>query len=727
MMVHFLIPIASALLSVALAVVALRSGWRSPVHRLFAIGMIAIALKEGCSYIIMLAVTPAQAILWQHLRLFLSTCTLTIWLLFSLRFARAAYTEFLKSWRPIAMILCACPLLLQVFFGASLFTDVFALSTARWVLRLAWSGQLVLLTFLLGAVLIVVNLETTLRASTGVMRWQIKFMVLGLGGIFAAQIYTNSQALLVSSIDTALEQFNSAAIIVADVLIIFSLARSRLLSADIYLSQSFLYNSITLTIVGIYLISVGLLAKVVGYLGGYYGLTISTFMLFLALVGLSVVLLSGQLKQRFRRFINYHLKRPQYDYRKEWVTFTERTTSILDKKHLCAAVAGMVSDTLGIPAVTIWLSRETDKRLSVGGSTIISVNQGRDLKSAEEALRTSILRIRPQQGVVDFDQSEDDSVGTFKRSYAKEFRQIQMRYCVSLIAGGQNLGIMTLSDRLTREPLSLEDLDLLKTVADQTASRLLNAKLTEQLVRAREMEALQTVSAFFVHDLKNVATTLSLTLDNFRAYRDDPEFRQDALKTMAQSVDKINRLCTRLSLQRKRPELKLRKADLNEVVLSTVASFNGSLKAVLVQDLKPLPCVLMDPEEMQKVLVNLVLNANEAAGKDGKIEIATAEKDGSVVLSVSDDGCGMSDDFVSKSLFQPFQTTKKHGLGIGLFQSKSIVEAHGGKIEVESEEGKGSTFTIVVPVGKEGTVASHWWLVGEVKKGCASGAGELET
>jgi signal transduction histidine kinase len=100
---------------------------------------------------------------------------------------------------------------------------------------------------------------------------------------------------------------------------------------------------------------------------------------------------------------------------------------------------------------------------------------------------------------------------------------------------------------------------------------------------------------------------------------------------------------------------------------------------------------------MQKVVTNLVMNAHDAIGGKGNIRVATAARDHHVTLTVSDDGCGMSREYVNKMLFKPFHSTKKRGMGIGLFHSKMIVEAHHGKIEVESEEGKGTTFRVILP------------------------------
>lgn len=254
--------------------------------------------------------------------------------------------------------------------------------------------------------------------------------------------------------------------------------------------------------------------------------------------------------------------------------------------------------------------------------------------------------------------------------------------------------------KLTKEEFSLEDLDLLKTIADQVAVTLLNIRMTNRLGQAKEMEAFQTMSAFFVHDLKNLASKLSLTMQNLPIHFDNPEFRSDALRAISDSVAKINTMSGGLSLLRQKIVLQPTETDLNELVANTLHTLNGC-KASIVQDLKPISKCLMDSEQIQKVLTNLTLNANEAVGNGGEICVATEQINDWIVLSVSDNGCGMSKEFIEKSLFHPFQTTKKQGLGIGLFHSKMIVEAHKGRIKVESEEGKGSTFRVMLPLKTE--------------------------
>ena len=279
------------------------------------------------------------------------------------------------------------------------------------------------------------------------------------------------------------------------------------------------------------------------------------------------------------------------------------------------------------------------------------------------------------------------------------FGESRMRYAIGLQAGGELIGVLILNDdRVGGENnLSVEDLALLDTLAAQLSASLLNLKLSARLRHVQEMETFQMVSTFFVHDLKNVASRLSLTMQNLPANFDNPEFRKDALWVISTSLTKIDDMCNRVAMLKRNMDLKLAQCDLNSVVAATLAEFKANLKAKLEQDLQPVPKVLMDSGQIQTVLTNLVMNANEAVNGNGVIRVATTYDGSSVGFAVRDNGCGMTQEFIEKSLFRPFQTTKKKGLGIGLFQSKLIVEAHRGTVEVTSTVGTGTEFRIMLP------------------------------
>ena len=286
-----------------------------------------------------------------------------------------------------------------------------------------------------------------------------------------------------------------------------------------------------------------------------------------------------------------------------------------------------------------------------------------------------------------------------------QFQKGGTRACVPLVAGGQVLGVITLADRVSGLRLSIEDFDLLKSVGDQVAASLLNAQLSQHLLETKQWEAFQTMSAFFVHDLKNTASTLSLMLQNLPTHFNDPAFRQDALRGISKTVTHINDLINRLSLLRAELTVRPIETDLNDLVGTALDGLDQAPDLQIVKDLKPLPRLLVDPSQILKVFTNLLLNARDAVGKQGQIHIATTQRNGWAVLSVMDNGCGMSPEFLKRSLFRPFQTTKRQGIGIGMCQSKMIVDAHRGAIEVESEPGQGTTFRVLLPLPSEPTQA----------------------
>jgi putative PEP-CTERM system histidine kinase len=649
----------------------------SLAHWIFAVGMIALGIEAVFTGLSNYALMPAEVLRWQGLKFFFTCFVPGIWLLFSLTYGRANYREFLTHLKWLILAFFILLVGLATIFGGQFFAaEPVQSQISAELIGIGWAGYLFHLLFLLAAVLVMVNLEKTLRASMGHMRWQIKFMALGVGGLFAVRTYTASQTILFRTLNLDLEIINIYTLFAASVLILKALSRARLFNVDFYVSQSFLYNSLVILFVGIYLLAVAVLAKLATYFEGPIGIPIQAFWVFLGLLGLAILLLSDRLRKQLKRFINRHFKRPIYDYRKEWVNFTQQTTLVTEIKDLCSIVTRMVAKTLDILSVTIWLVDEPQDRVKVGGTTVFSDQQIQEVASAEGEVAELIRTLRLENPPIDFDYSQGLRSEESEEAGGNFYERTKIRHCIPLIASGKFLGAMTLGDKVGREPFSVEDFDLLKTIADQAASSLSNLKLSADLRQVKEAEAFQSMSAFFIHDLKNLASKLSLTMQNLPIYFNNPEFRNDMLRTISQSLDKINGMCSRLSSLSQKLELNPAEVDINELVKNTCSSLNGCFKTFAIMDLRVVPKLFLDAEQIQKVLLNLLMNANEAIKDAGEIRIATSQQEHHVILSVSDNGCGMSRQFIEQFLFRPFQTTKKQGMGIGLYHSKLIIEAH---------------------------------------------------
>jgi len=543
------------------------------------------------------------------------------------------------------------------------------------------------------------NLERTFRHATGHMRWQTKFMFLGIGSIFIVHLFTDSQAVLFRGINTGMDSIALGVLLIADIFILRSLFRGKPLDVGIHLSHQFLYNSATVFIVGIYFISVGIIAWFSLHFEWIRDVHLIIFLLFLSVTGIAIVLLSDRFRMKRKRFISRHFKRPQYDYQKIWEDFTERTATITKISSLCDVIVKMVSETLEILSVSIWLVDERYEELRLGGSTVFTSAQAEKLSFYGRGGTALIGAMLNQIMPVDLKGREDDWVEDLRRTYGiDETKESRIRYCVPLNASGRLIGIMTLSEKVFYEPLTFEETELVKTMADQAAAGLLNLRLSERLRQSQELEAFQSMSAFFMHDLKNLASKLSLVTQNLPVHIDNPEFRNDALKTISQSVTKINTMSSRLSLLSQKLDLSFRETDVNDLVASAISDTKNYGLAPISQNLDTVPPLFLDHEQIHKVLENLLMNAYDALGENGHITVTTRVHDTWAEISVHDNGYGMSKEFMEKNLFRPFQTTKKQGMGIGLYHCKTIIEAHGGRIEVESEERKGTSFRILLPV-----------------------------
>lgn len=672
---------------------------RSHAPWLFASGMLLLAIESLFSGLSATAHAAGEVIFWQRWRLVVMAALPATWLAFSAVYARANPAQALSRWR----LSFGLGLLVPVLIAGTLFSKLVQLEVPKGAssafLVLGPGARLLHMALLLGAILLLVNLERTFRSAVGTMRWRIKFMVLGIGVLFTARVYTSSQSLLFRNIDLSFQAVNSVALILGCLLIVRALFRAGHFEVTVYPSQQVLHNSFTILLAGVYLFIVGVLAKLVSTLGGDAAFQLKALLILVSLILLSMLLLSDRVRMRTKRFVSRHFQRPLYDYRTVWRTFTEGTARKVDQTELSSAIIKLLSEIFEALSVNLWLMDDKKQNFVFTGSTsILSTKAGEGkIEPADTAEIKQALIAHPDP--IDIDASTEAWAAAVRRSHPDQFRHGANRVCVPLISGGELLGFVTLGDRVGGQPFSLQDFDLLKAVADQASASILNMQLGGKLSQAKQLEAFQTMSAFFVHDLKNTASTLSLMLKNLPIHYDDPQFREDALRGIGKTVTHINDLITRLSVLRHEMGIKPVEADLNKLVEETLAACHQVDGFDVRKDLEPLPRVRMDPSQIEKVITNLLINAREAIGPTGSVRVHTARANGWAALEVSDDGCGMSREFIENRLFRPFETTKKKGIGIGMFHCKMILDAHSGRIEVESEPGRGTTFRILLPLG----------------------------
>ena len=302
---------AAALFSGALGLLVLLHKPRSVASWCFFAGMEMLAVKSALDGVSLDAFLPEKVIYWQTLAFGAESCLPGIWLWFSLTYSRRDRRRFLGRWRLLLAVVLLLPVAVSLGFRAELlhFLSQSESGQVSW-LSFGRAAKALNILFLIATVLILMNLEETFRAAVGTMRWRIKFLILGIGVVFGARIYVQSQALLFSGYELALTRIESVALLVGCTLIAIGYLRSGFAEIEVYPSHAVLQRSVTVLLAGGYLFVVGVLAQIVAHLRGVGGLQIQGFLVLSGTAVLAVLLISDRFRQRLQQFVSRHFKRP---------------------------------------------------------------------------------------------------------------------------------------------------------------------------------------------------------------------------------------------------------------------------------------------------------------------------------------------------------------------------------------------------------------------------------
>jgi putative PEP-CTERM system histidine kinase len=450
-------------------------------------------------------------------------------------------------------------------------------------------------------------------------------------------------------------------------------------------------------VAGAYLLVVGLLAKLVSALGAAGWFPLVTFSIVMGGLGVGLLFLSDRVRQRVKQFVSRNFRRPFHDYRTVWASFTERTATMVTESDFGREVAKLIAETFEVLSASIWLVDEDSKEFRCVASTAMESEAGSNSLERVPAPTELVSALVSQDYPFHLESGTGVAMELLGKLVPEHFRKGGGRLCLPLRSGGEFLGTLMLGDRVSGVSFSVDDFDLLKCIGDHVAARLRNLRLSDRLVQAKEMEAFQTMSAFFVHDLKNTASTLSLMLQNMARHFDDPAFREDAMRGLGRSVEHINQLVAELTVLRQKLDPRWQNFEVEPAVRELTGRLDWSSGVRLHLAPGGAGVISADPAMMEKVFTNLVINAREAVGATGEVWVRTGRLGEWAYLEVEDNGPGMNPDFVRQSLFKPFRTTKKKGLGIGLFHCKMMVEVHRGRIEVQTAPGKGTLVRVLLP------------------------------
>ena len=548
----------------------------------------------------------------------------------------------------------------------------------------------VLLVLALCGLLVVEQLFRNLAEGS---RWSAKPVCLALVCIFGFDIYLLAEALLLGAFDENAVHMRGAVQALAVPLLFVAARRSTRWVNKLQVSRAAAFYSATLILAGGYLLFMSAVGYYVRYFGGDWGRALQLGLLAAGLALLALLVFSGSVRSWLKVFVNKHFYSYRYDYREEWLRFTTMLSTKGTPQEVGDVILRGLSKMVECQSGSLWTRVDESASAFVQISTFNSPA----IEGLEDADSEFCRFLGAEGWVVDLDEFRSSprrygalSLPTWLLGSANSW------LVVPLMAGDALQGFVVLERPLTAIKLNWEVLDLLKTAGRQAASHLAQMQATEALLEARKFESFNRMSAFVVHDLKNIVAQLSLMLKNAERLRDNQEFQQDMLMTVESSLEKMRRLMLQLR-EGAVPSGGSRGVELTRVLhrLSALATSQGRRLEVDEQERLS---TRGHEDRLERVLGHLVQNALDATPPSGKVWLQVSRHSGQILLTVGDTGAGMTEEFVRTRLFRPFNTTKSSGMGIGSYESFQYLRELGGSITVHSKPGTGTVLTVLLPL-----------------------------
>ncbi|MGH8215417.1 MAG: XrtA/PEP-CTERM system histidine kinase PrsK [Rhodanobacteraceae bacterium] len=557
------------------------------------------------------------------------------------------------------------------------------------VIGVPFRAGIPLIGVLVLALIGVMFLEQLYRNVQPEQRWALKFLVIALGVLFAYDIFLYSYALLYRQFNASAWAARGFIDVLLVPLLLVAAARNPRWSLDVGVSRRAVFYSSSLLIVAFYIIATAIGGYYVRLYGGDWGRIAQITLVCFALLIVLLLATSGQARARLRVFLHKNFYSFRHDYRQEWLRLT--ATLSADDIELPQRAVRAMAQIMDSPAGALFMRDEADEFVPEAQwnmSTTVTMTFPAHLPALEF--------MRERRWIYDLTEAEplDDER---LRAPAELAGLPRAWLLVPLLLQDRLVGFLVLAQARARREFDWEDIDLLRTAGSQVAGILAQATDARRLAEARQFEGFNRLTAFLMHDLKNIAAQQSLLLQNAERHKGNPAFINDMLVTVANSVQRIGHLLEQLRGG-------TAPAAQGRVQLATViAKAIGECRAQ-----PPLPTfdapadelwVRADADQLATILGHVIRNAQDAAMAHGRVTLTLKRESGQAAIEIEDDGVGMDEDFIRNRLFKPFFTTKaSRGMGIGAYQAREYVRSLGGSMRVDSHPGEGTVFAIHLPL-----------------------------
>lgn len=479
---------------------------------------------------------------------------------------------------------------------------------------------------------------------------------------------------------------------------VIAVALRKDMAGRLRLSRKLTFQSLSLAALCLYVMFLSAAALLIQLVAGAYAREIEIGAMFFMAVTALILLPSPRLRAFWKVQVAKHFFQHRYDYRAEWMRFGETIGRPGEQSDpLGKRVAKAVADITESPAALLMLRGEAgDLAFETAwnwpdeppSGAMLSADAAHSLEQSGLILDINALSTRqaavPLPGWI----AEDH------RAWA----------LVPLIHFGRLIGAILLARPAIDRRLDWEDFDMLRTAGRQAASYLSEAQGQQALDDAKRFDEFNRRFAFIAHDVKNLVSQLSLLTRNAERHADNPEFRADMIATLRESVGRMNEMLARLSQHNKARAEEPRPTDLRDLATRVARARMRQHDVVVRGDA---PMALADPVRLEQIMIHLVQNAIDASAADMPVVVRLSVDRDCALVEVMDQGRGMTAEYIRRDLFKPFSSSKAGGFGIGAFEARSLAQAMGGRIDVESKPGVGSRFILRLPLAPAALRDNH--------------------
>jgi len=565
---------------------------------------------------------------------------------------------------------------------------------------LDYAYKYIFLLFIVLNLWMLVLLEQLYRNASRQVRWAIWPLVVALASVAIFDFVLYAQAAMVDGIDFNFWHSRGFLALFVAPLLLISIRRINNGEVRIFVSRHVVFYSSMLMIAGAYLLLMSFTGYVINYLGGEWGDLVSIGFLMLSGIVLVALLITESLRRRVKVFIAKNFFANKYEYRDEWLNLIEKIETASGESHYQMATQIMMSKVDASRGAII--QKVTNQQYQIQYSHGLEINEEIEKQFLEVGLFCH------QKGwIVDVNEYEKSPLLYPELTLdIALYRTNNILIIVPIFIGKEFYGLFLLADENELKGLNWEDRDLLFAISKQLGNFISLYEATDKLSESKQFDAFNRMSAFLVHDLKNVQAQLALITSNAEKHRNNPEFIDDVFETVESATQRLEKVLSQLR-KKQIEQSSHSQTDLAKIVEKVVSQCNENLPGIVFEQHGS--CVTyIDSESFQCVMHHLIQNAQEATTKDGWIKVSLIEKKHTIRIIVADNGCGMSEEFIKSRLFRPFDSTKGNaGMGIGVFEAKQFFENMAGIIKVVSTPKQGTVFTIDLPLKLAGAISGQ--------------------